>query len=613
MQIANKKRTLNAFFFIKTNKIKTNFTLTKRLKPIYKVNNHSMKKIFLPVGSGIGCFDQTKMIVAIVNNYGNKKVGREKVKTNFKLLDIPIIRGVIYFFVGIAYLCKVYSKGLTLDNIEEKDKNITYKIAKKFNIASVYVMFFASLIFGLLYGLFAIGVLPSFVLKTTWGFNGNYYLSTFIIALLRVAILYLTFLCFRFMPFMQELFRFNGACNKAVNSGENKKLSAEASIYHPLNFLNFAFFALLFSVFMVSFLSVQVLWEIDWLINLAIFILCLSLTYEMLYVLSIVKQNWIKDLHIAFAWLYTMTPTVTHLEIVKVTMLEQSYDKDVKEVEKDRVPMSALLAEMQTKLSSNERVEESDYDWLIANVLNINRSEVKLVRSITAKEYRDILRATARRSKGEPISSIFGYVDFYGLRLDVNKKVLSPRMETEILVEEVLKEITKRKNPEVCDLCTGSGAIAIAIAKNSNVKMTAIDISRPALQTAENNAKKQDVKVDFICSDLFAGLKKNKKFDIIVSNPPYIKSGDIEKLDIEVKKFDPKLALDGGNDGLDFYKKIIENSKKHLAKNGMLYFELGIGQAEEVKALMKDAGFSDIEIIKDYNKIERIIYGRVRN
>ena len=128
---------------------------------------------------------------------------------------------------------------------------------------------------------------------------------------------------------------------------------------------------------------------------------------------------------------------------------------------------------------------------------------------------------------------------------------------------------------------------------------------------AQSNASKNGVKIDFILSDLFKGLKKSKKYDIIVSNPPYIRSGDIEKLDVEVKKYDPRIALDGGEDGLDFYREITLGAPRHLTKKGWLYFEVGQGQAEKVKEIMQDGGFDDIEIVKDYNKIERIVYGRI--
>ena len=161
------------------------------------------------------------------------------------------------------------------------------------------------------------------------------------------------------------------------------------------------------------------------------------------------------------------------------------------------------------------------------------------------------------------------------------------------------------------DVGTGSGAIAVAIAKNSEANVTALDVSRYALQTAEANAKKNGVKIDFIQSDLFENLKKRKKFDIIVSNPPYIPTKDIAKLDANVRECDPKIALDGGEDGLNFYREITENAARHLNKNGYLFYEIGKGQAGAVRKIMRDNGFKEIKTVKDYNKIERIVYGRL--
>ena len=185
-------------------------------------------------------------------------------------------------------------------------------------------------------------------------------------------------------------------------------------------------------------------------------------------------------------------------------------------------------------------------------------------------------------------------------------------METEILVELAIKKIKENNYKTALDLCTGSGAIGICLAKFTSVQVTGIDISNQALLVAESNATKNGVKIEFLQSDLFNELKKRKKYDIIVSNPPYIKSQDILSLDEEVKKYDPRLALDGGEDGLDFYKTIIKEAPMHLNKGGILMFELGINQFKDVQTLMKNEGYEEIEIVKDYNKIERIIYGRIR-
>lgn len=276
--------------------------------------------------------------------------------------------------------------------------------------------------------------------------------------------------------------------------------------------------------------------------------------------------------------------------------------------DKQKILLSCVFAEM--KNNKKDCVEQSDIDWIVGTILNKNRAEIKLIKKISKKQYKQIMKAYNKRLKGQPLSDIFGFVEFYGMKIKVNKDVLSPRMETEILVEEVLEKIKRKKNFYVLDMCTGSGAIAIALAKNSSAKIEAVDISKKALKVAKENAEKNKVNIDFLKSDLFNGLKKEKKYDIIVSNPPYIKTNEIKSLDEEVKKYDPILALDGGDDGLDFYKRIIKDSKEFLSKDGMIFFEIGECQRKDVEKLLKNEGFNEINVVNDYNNIERIIYGR---
>ena len=570
-----------------------------------------MNKIFFPSVNGICCLSENKLTTAIVNSSGSKKVWGFKSKFPLKILKIFFLRGIVFFFSGVFYFCKAYLKCRSLDDNLDENINKTEKVATKIDKASAAIMLFASLILGFLYAFLALGILPPFAVKKAVGGGHSQMVLRLLTALFRVSMVYLTMLALRFAPFMQELYRFNGACCQAVNCKYKATDLDKASIFQPLNFLNFCFFAFFMAIFVISLIPIKAAWFVLPLTGLGILLASFSLSYELLALLESSNVKGMREISIAFAWLVSMRPSVTHKEVAKAVLIEQNYEKEYDMEEDNKVSMSALLAEMQTKLMGNERYEKSDVDWIIANVLGKNRSEIKLIQSLSEKEYRDIIRATERRSKGEPISSIFGFVDFYGLRFDVNKKVLSPRMETEILVEEVLKLAKTMTNPEICDLCTGSGAIAISIAKNCKAKVSAIDISKPAITTAKNNAIKNDTKVDFIVSDLFLELKKSKKFDIIVSNPPYIMSDEIEKLDIEVKNFDPRLALDGGQDGLDFYRKIVKGAKAHLKENGFLFFELGIGQAKEVQKLMEEEDFDDIMVVKDYSKIERIIYGRV--
>ena len=180
--------------------------------------------------------------------------------------------------------------------------------------------------------------------------------------------------------------------------------------------------------------------------------------------------------------------------------------------------------------------------------------------------------------------------------------MLSPRFDTEVLVEEALKYI--KPNDRVLDLCTGSGCIAVSIASQADAYVEGCDISKRALKVAKQNVKKQNVKVDMYQSDMFS--KVQGKFNVIVSNPPYIETNVAKNLDKEVTEHDPMLALDGGNDGLDFYREIASNIKNYLAEGGVLLLEIGYNQAKSVSSLFKDVS-KDIQIIKDYGGNDRVV------
>ena len=179
------------------------------------------------------------------------------------------------------------------------------------------------------------------------------------------------------------------------------------------------------------------------------------------------------------------------------------------------------------------------------------------------------------------------------------------------MVEEVIHEIQNRAvKLKVLDLCTGSGCIAITIAKNTDAKVYAVDISEAALTVAKKNATTHNANVKFINSDLFNNLKK-EKFDIIISNPPYIRSKDILALEDEVKKNDPLISLDGGEDGLYFYREIAKSAPKYLNKNGKIFLEIGINEAKSVKKLLQN-NFENIKIKKDYSGIDRVVIADIK-
>ena len=231
---------------------------------------------------------------------------------------------------------------------------------------------------------------------------------------------------------------------------------------------------------------------------------------------------------------------------------------------------------------------------------------------VSPEKIAEINAIVKRRTTGEPLQYILGTQEFMGLEFLVNPSVLIPRSDTEILVEHILEHF-KGKPLTALDLCTGSGCIAISIASfNKNALVKGIDISNDAIITAEKNAQKLQVsnRVSFEVCDIFS-LKAFGKYDLIVSNPPYIESSVIATLSDTVNKFEPHSALDGGDDGLIFYRHIIDIAPKYLASGGMLAFEIGYNQKEAVTKLMKKS-FYDIKAIKDYGNNDRVISGILR-
>ena len=219
----------------------------------------------------------------------------------------------------------------------------------------------------------------------------------------------------------------------------------------------------------------------------------------------------------------------------------------------------------------------------------------------------------ARHLAGEPVAYLIGEWEFYGLPLDITESVLIPRPDTEVLAHEAIEYVQTLDNARVLDLCAGSGCIGLAVAsqcRNAHVVLGEID--EGALRVCRQNVRRNNLSGRVIPMQLDAQKKSSAQlgeFDCIVSNPPYIPTGDIETLDVSVRDYEPHLALDGGGDGLDFYRIICEKWRDALRVGGRLYFEVGIGQADSVLRIMRSVGFGDINIVPDLNGIPRVVYG----
>ena len=280
-------------------------------------------------------------------------------------------------------------------------------------------------------------------------------------------------------------------------------------------------------------------------------------------------------------------------------------------MDKVEYSLKGLLADG-AKMLAQAGIDEAELDarYILEYITGLNSAQYfihseDIIEKDKAEEF---FRLIERRSKRIPLSYVIGTRDFFGLTFKVDENVLIPEQETELLVEEVIKH---SEGKSVLDMCTGSGCIAISIALfGKPSKVAASDISEKALEVARENAKSLKAgEISFIQGDMFENV--TDKFDIIVSNPPYIETGEIDELMPEVRDYIPRLALDGDIDGLKFYRIISKEAVKKLNKNGRIFYEIGYNQSRAVASILLENGFTDVKIMKDYSGLDRIVMAKL--
>jgi release factor-specific protein-(glutamine-N5) methyltransferase len=346
-------------------------------------------------------------------------------------------------------------------------------------------------------------------------------------------------------------------------------------------------------------------------IRLALLPLVAGLSYELLRFLAFLPDNVFTNIlrapGLALQKLSTKEPDDGMAEVaLKSFLAVQAMDEgsSVPEVRFGQISMADAHKIIDADLAGTN-ADKSESGWILCDALKRKRAALAEVKEINIEQYRKIKAVTAERKKGRPLWYILGYTDFYGIRMQIAEGALIPRPETELLCEKaigILNEKDGGAGQSVLDLCTGSGCIALAIAKNTAARITAADIGEAALAVAKKNLEGKALVVQ---SDMFAALD-GKKFDMIICNPPYIETAAIAALDKEIKEFEPLTALDGGADGLDFYRKLALCAHEHMNAGGTLLLEIGAGQAGAVTELLKN-NFTDIRVYKDLNGTDRIV------
>ena len=563
----------------------------------------------------------SSMATAVRDEEGTIRIESERLKPASKknfILRLPIIRGIVNFFSSMVVGTKTLMRSADVYGESEPTKFENW-LSKKLKIDLMTLMIWIGVLLGLAFSVFLFVVCPQWLtsLIAKWtGISKSGFLYNLIEGLIRVCIFVLYIVLTSLMKDIRRTYMYHGAEHKTITCYESGmeltvKNVKKCRRVHNRCGTTFLFFVMLISILVFSlvnsFAKLEGVYRM--LLKIALLPLVAGLSYELLKGLA-KTECWVfyplKAPGLLLQRLTTREPDDDMMEVAIAAfnkVLEMDADESiapVKFVTPEKV--NKCLERVNKELKEGGITDESDGEWIVSIVSGVKRSELKQNQSLISASKVDKINAYVKeRISGRPLWYIVGNTEFYGFTLDVDERVLIPRPETEELVEHALKDINE--DSEVLDLCTGSGAIAIAVKKLTNAKVTAVDISDKAIELAKSNARKNNAEIEFVLSDMFDGIGE-RKFDVIISNPPYIRSDDIQTLDKEVKSFEPILALDGGNDGLDYYRKIFQNASKYLKNCGVLYLECGINQAQEIADMFN--GY-ETEIIKDINGIDRII------
>ncbi len=572
---------------------------------------------------GIMMRGKTAMATAVRDSDGIIRLESKRIKPQSKrnlFFRLPIVRGVVSFLESLIGGSAILMRSAEVFGEGEPSKFEKW-MAEKLKVNVMGVVTTLSFVLGLFLAVFLFMWLPQFIrtsIENLTGFTFGIWAKNFIEGGLKLLIFISYILLTTLLKDIRRTFMYHGAEHKTISCFEQGlpltvENAKKCSRIHDRCGTTFMVFVMLISILTFAVVesligsNVEKIYRV--LLKIALLPVVAGLSYELLKLLAKTKSKLVLPLKVPGMLLQRITTREPDNQMLEVaikafnTVIEMDKDQSVEEVQfivaKKR---SDTLNEVIQKLKEKGIEEQSEAEWIVSLTLGCKRSELHTEDYVSPKYVEQILNITKERCSGRPLWYCIGDTDFYGFKIKVDERVLIPRPETELLVEQAKNIINAESS--VLDLCTGSGAIAIAINKLTGAQVVACDISKNALTLASENAKLNFSTVEFVESDMFSAFA-DRKFDLIISNPPYIKSEDVGGLQNEVKNYEPIIALDGGVDGLDFYKIIAKECKKYLNDGGTLLLECGIGQAEEIKGLL--VGFKTVEVIKDYENIDRII------
>ena len=592
------------------------------------------------VMEGIMMRGKRSMATAVRDPEGVVQVESERLappESRKKITRMPFIRGVCNFITSLVDGNRVLMRSADVAVAEEEEQTkAAHWLEEKHKISLDGLFSTLAVVLGVVLAMlifiwlpqYVSGFLPKSVFdKTDTGLKGLWF--NLVEGGIRILIFILYILTISLIPSLKRVYMCHGAEHKTITCyEEGKELTIEnvrgCSRVHDRCGTTFLFIVMIVSILVFSLVNMLVAgWlyvgndKIDNLIRFGVKILMLpvvaGVSYEVLRLLAKTKGKFFlifKFPGLLLQRLTTREPEDGMIECA-ITAFKTVLAMDADPTIPERVfatsgKMSALLKN--TKKRFNDcNIDEEDAEWIFAVVLDIPKSSVateeKILKVAQAKE---IIRIADERLTGRPLWYIIGDTDFCGYKIKVDERVLIPRPETEEMAMMAVAIAEEGNN--ILDLCTGSGALAIAIYKelersNRKVKMTAVDISADALELAKENAEANEADILFIQSDLFSRIRG--RFDVIVSNPPYIPTAEIDTLQREVKDYEPRLALDGGADGLDIYRRIAAEASKYLNRGGTLIMEVGAGQAADVVKMFRGNSYS--MVVQDFNGIDRYV------
>ena len=587
---------------------------------------------------GVMMRGKTAYATAVRDPEGNIQVESRRLNASKgmkRVAKIPLVRGVVNFVSSLVTGSKILMRSAEVYGDEGKPSKFEKWCEEKLHINLMSAISFIATILGvvLAVGLFIVlpMVLVNLLVRTGGGLVPRSIGYNLMQGLFRLIIFILYIVAITAMKDIRRVFMYHGAEHKTITCFEKgMELTPEnaktCSRIHDRCGTTFLFLVMAISIVVFSVVN----WVCDayldifdygtvvnFLIEFAIKILFLpivaGISYEVLKLLAKSQSKIllpVKAPGFALQKLTTREPSEDMLEVA-IAAFKKVYEMDAdpsvpetdftvsKSVQKYTEELKTLFAE--------KGIDESDAEWLVAMKTGVARSGLaESDKMLVPSEVKELDALAGERMAGKPLWYVLGCTSFYGYEIKTDARALIPRPETEMLAELAIK--TAEDGNSVLDLCTGSGCIAVAVANETkkqgkSVKVTASDISADALALAAENVKANGAEVALVESDLLSGIRG--KFDVIVCNPPYIKRGDLSSLQSEVRDYEPMSALDGGEDGLDFYRRLAKDAPKKLKKGGTLLMECGQGQAQEIVKLFKK--FDYAMITRDLEGIERYI------